>query len=378
MLFALPFHAWPLTWRLGGWGIVAIVVAVAVQACYARAGRGNGQYDTREGGAAAEARVLARIVAAERRIARLPALRARADKLARPGRPAPVTGAPGVRDAVAAAVPDNAGDDGASSAALLGWVEQSVLASRVSLLAFEPVAASGAQTMWGVVAPRTAGSGTDETGADAWDADETGGAALDTDASTIDEANTDAADGDASSGYTSGGTASDAGTRNPGMQVGRKPDLARWRARGARLRVEGNYPQVRDLLERLARTRPALLIDAATLRAAGGTLSLTLRFRTLEQGDFTLRPAPPHRPGDALPANPFARRRLPDATGAARLLGTFVSGRRRAALLALQQATCLVEIGGTVGDARVQAIGRDSATLAPLADGPPRTLRLRE
>ncbi|MGI4858938.1 MAG: hypothetical protein ACRYHA_18865 [Janthinobacterium lividum] len=375
MLFALPFRAWPLAWRLGGWGVVAAVVAVAVQACCVQAGRGGAQ----DGAAAAEARVLARIAAAERRTARLPALRARADQLARPGRPAPGTGAPGARDvATAADVPDDAAVDGASSAALLGWIEQSVLASRVSLLAFEPIATFGAQTMWGVAASHTEGPGTDGTDADAWRADKTDGDALDNDASDIDEVNPDAADVDVSSGAASSGAPSAAGTRNPGMPGSRKQGVAPWRARAARLRVEGNYPQVRDLLERLARTRPALLIDAATLRAAGGTLSLTLRFRTLEPGDFTLRPAPPRRSGDAALANPFARRRLPDATGAARLLGTFVSGRRRAALLALQQATCFVEIGGTVGDARVQAIGRDSATLAPLADGVSRTLRLRE
>ncbi|MGI4857174.1 MAG: hypothetical protein ACRYHA_09740 [Janthinobacterium lividum] len=369
MLFALPFHAWPLAWRLGVWGIVAAVVAVSVQAGWAPAGR----RDRRDGAAAAEALILARIDEAERRAAKLPALRARAGKLARPGRPVPAAGVPGARGVAAPGIAGGADSDEVSSAALLGWIEQAVLASRVSLLAFEPVDASSAQTMWRVDASRAGGLGTGEAGADAGGANGPSGDDGGANASSVDAWHTDALPADAFPADASG-----AGALNSGMPANRGRDVARWRAHAARLQVEGNYPQVRALLERLARTRPALLIDAATLRAAGGMVSLTLRFWTLGLDEFALRPAPSRQSGDARLANPFARRRLPDATGAARLLGTLVSGRRRAALLALQQATCFVEIGGTVGDARVQAIGRDSTTLAPLADGPARTLRLRE
>lgn len=377
----LPFYAWPLAWRLGGWAIVAVGVAVAVHAGCARLGD-----DASARGADDEAALLARIAAAERRVETLPGLRTRAAAMfpePRAKRQAPARGIDASRGAGApsdAARRDASGDD--FSAALLGWIEQSVLASRVRLLAFEPIAMTGERTLertsWGAGDPGGAvtGAGVDDVDAHAPNADDPAA---------------DATPGDGPGAHPDGGEREAARAPN-GAGVSpwdrqaptrtaepAEPSRAMTlRGRAARLQVQGNYAQVRALLDRLARTRPALLIDAATLTATGGTLSSTLRFRAIDVGDFALRPAPTRRPGEAPAPNPFARRRLPDATTAARLLGTLVAGRRRAALLALAQDTRFVEIGATVGDARVQAIGRDSTTLVPLVEGLPRTLRIGE
>ena len=331
----LPFHAWPLQWRLGAWVLLALSSSVIL---YALTGWSGGVEHTADA-PQDEAGALASVLEAEQRLAALPALRQRASLLADAEVPDTPDTPDTLRDGVAASGPHVSSNRSArvsvgfaaatSSAALLAWTEQLVQASQVRLIAFEPVS----------------------------------------------DAATDAHRDPAVAGAVDrGGDAQGARDRD---------DHAPLLSQRARLSVEGRYPKIIDFVERVARTDPALLMQAATLRASGPTLTLDMHVGVAGTGRFRLAAASTRFPaviGDRSgpTANPFARRSLPDATVAARLLGTLVRAGRRAALLSIGKEVSLVEAGQTFGDARVEHVARDAVTLLPFTGGASRVLTLRE
>ena len=239
-----------------------------------------------------------------------------------------------------------------SSAGLLAWIEQLVLASDVALRRFEPVVDDLAQQLGGL-----------HLGGNA-----KGSAAMVRVARDSDEA----------------------------VQKGNVTTMdvasmsARYRA--ADIEIRGSYLGLYSLMERFARTDPPLIVVSSRVRSDGQLMRWEARVVVTDAGRYRLGTVSSHpssatrqsggdRSGSAGAPNPFAPSVLPVTGQAARLIGVMRLGQRNVGLFAHGSKRHLLEAGAVLGDARIVGIhlegGTPRAELAPLTGESLRVLLLR-